>query len=475
MPSISMKTVGCIIAVLVLMSFRSFLVNEKLQKEELSRTTGAELQAAQMIIEVNLDTPIATSIDNDDDNDEEEEEDNGTTRLENATPMLPSALLREDSDTPATPVIPSVLPVPVHVFREDNHTQVISTISQNQRDFYDYHYQQMQELFGNFRHTNVIYWATRQKFEQFLQHFDQAQLWRVNKTESRSQILDIQDYHDKGYKYLKIGSICILAKNFNRYRRQLNATPYPHIAFFRMDENWGGFSQQIPGKTTDWVPDLMATWKKEGCKNSTIWEYINHPETLLAVTTQFQLFGDHPKVHSLPLGVRTPDKIKFMLDFLDQHHQQPRTQLLMLNCKGRPMRKQAMEAVIRNFQGTVRNTFGKGKAAEKSFFEEMMRSKFILSPGGLGLDCYRHWEAMYLGTIPVIEHLNRTDGWYRSFQGLPVAWIDSHDNVTPEWLEQEYQRIIAKAKEYRYERLTAQHWIQFIKSFWKNNQTKEIL
>jgi hypothetical protein len=176
------------------------------------------------------------------------------------------------------------------------------------------------------------------------------------------------------------------------------------------------------------------------------------------------MYSDHPKVHSLPLGIKDFSKINLIMDYLQKYKKEPRTNLLMVNCKPRPMRQASLDAIMRNFNGTIKNTFGGGRASEKAFYHEMLTSKFLLSPGGLGFDCYRHWEAIYMGIIPIIEHLNRTDGWLRSFQDLPVLLVDSHDNVTPELLEKEYKRIIGKAKGYKYEKMTSKYWINFIKS-----------
>jgi hypothetical protein len=61
-----------------------------------------------------------------------------------------------------------------------------------------------------------------------------------------------------------------------------------------------------------------------------------------------------------------------------------------------------------------------------------------------------------MGTIPVLEHFNQSDGMYRNFDALPVAWIDHYENLTPEFLEQEYPRIITHALTYSYEKLTRQ-------------------
>ena len=113
-----------------------------------------------------------------------------------------------------------------------------------------------------------------------------------------------------------------------------------------------------------------------------------------------------------------------------------------------------------------------------------------MDTGGLGFDCYRTWEAIIIGAIPVMETLNRyvqlvdalkidsavpdvvlarfagnrDDGWFRTFDNLPVAWIDSFDNLTPEWLQEEYKRIIANPTRYNYEKLTKKYWADFIRS-----------
>ena len=94
-----------------------------------------------------------------------------------------------------------------------------------------------------------------------------------------------------------------------------------------------------------------------------------------------------------------------------------------------------------------------------------MSSKFILAPSGLGLDCYRNWEAMILGAIPVLETYNRRDGLFRAYDDLPVLWIDHFDNVTPTLLEREYPRIISRARDYKFEKLTLQYWIDLVDGY----------
>jgi hypothetical protein len=299
-----------------------------------------------------------------------------------------------------------------------------------------------------------------------------------------------EDLH-AGLKYICWPSLCQAAKAFDNYHQTQTPSlqPLPHALFLRLHENWGALSSAIPNRTAFWMPQqsLENHWKQEGCSPKEILAYLDHPDTRAVVTTQFQAY-DHPKVHSLPLGVDSLYKLKTILGVLKEqqgklHPLHPekqdnaiiaetkanltRPQLLMVNCKRRSMREATLDTVIQNFHGTVQNTYPTKDARPKNypdFAAEMHISKFILSPGGLGLDCYRHWEALMMGTIPVIEHLNRTDGWYRSLSDLPVAWIDSYDNLTPQFLEQEYARILQHAEAFNYEKLTKQWWIQMIQN-----------
>jgi len=286
-----------------------------------------------------------------------------------------------------------------------------------------------------------------------------------------------------------------------------SSSSLPHVLIVGVNnvlaENCGTFSEIIPNKTGKCSKSLEYKWNKAGCSLEDVAAYLDHPDTKAVVTTQYQSY-DHPKVHSIPLGIKKKELLVEILKtyasksrdsipdaireanaaFPQREHQNDtisntitkttttttatftRPQWLMINCAPRGMREAALERVIHNFGGTVQNTYqaaGPGRKVRLSdYLDELKRSKFILSPGGIGLDCYRHWEALYMGTIPVLEHLNRKDGWYRTLSDLPVAWIDSYDNLTPQWLQYEYARIIQNYQRYNYEKLTKGWWIQMI-------------
>jgi len=119
------------------------------------------------------------------------------------------------------------------------------------------------------------------------------------------------------------------------------------------------------------------------------------------------------------------------------------------------------EHVIANFNGSIRNRYKDGS----DYLQNLQNAKFTLCPGGFGWDTYRAWESMVMGSIPVLETYYRKDGFYRVFDDLPVLWVDHFDNVTPALLESSYPKILARAEEYNFAKLTKHWWVDYINSF----------
>ncbi|WP_136657394.1 hypothetical protein [Nitratireductor sp. XY-223] len=60
-----------------------------------------------------------------------------------------------------------------------------------------------------------------------------------------------------------------------------------------------------------------------------------------------------------------------------------------------------------------------------------VRHLFTLSPLGNGFDCHRTWEAILLGTVPIVPRSGITS----LFTGLPVCIVDDWAEVTVDYLE----------------------------------------
>lgn len=99
------------------------------------------------------------------------------------------------------------------------------------------------------------------------------------------------------------------------------------------------------------------------------------------------------------------------------------------------------------------------RKAFNHYLEDVKRYRFILSPPGNGLDCHRTWEALLMGSIPVMKH-SLIDPL---FDGLPVIFVHEWSEITEKFLEQKYQEILKST--YHLDRMYAEYWIQMIKSY----------
>jgi len=74
-------------------------------------------------------------------------------------------------------------------------------------------------------------------------------------------------------------------------------------------------------------------------------------------------------------------------------------------------------------------------------WREQSAYAFVASPHGVGLDCHRTWEALALGSVPVVK----TGPLDSLYEGLPVLIVDSWESVTPELLRDKQKEMAANS------------------------------
>jgi hypothetical protein len=89
----------------------------------------------------------------------------------------------------------------------------------------------------------------------------------------------------------------------------------------------------------------------------------------------------------------------------------------------------------------------------RDFMIAVANSKFVLSPWGWGPDCFRHYEAIALGSIPIVLSDWSTD---RALEGLPALIVGDWSELNETMLLQAYRQI--KAQKYEIARLTKAYW-----------------
>ena len=95
----------------------------------------------------------------------------------------------------------------------------------------------------------------------------------------------------------------------------------------------------------------------------------------------------------------------------------------------------------------------KAAVSFEKYLAEMAQSKFTLSPRGEGPDCYRTWESLLVGSIPIVKKsaLNVL------YEGLPVLLIDEWEEISEEFLAIKYKEITSK--KYDLCKLYVEYWL----------------
>ena len=87
-------------------------------------------------------------------------------------------------------------------------------------------------------------------------------------------------------------------------------------------------------------------------------------------------------------------------------------------------------------------------AFTNDYFKILPNYKFVISPEGNGIDCHRHYEALMMGCIPIVE-LNPLIK--QKYKGCPVLFTVDYSEITEEYLQTCYAEMIDK--EYDFSRL----------------------
>lgn len=99
----------------------------------------------------------------------------------------------------------------------------------------------------------------------------------------------------------------------------------------------------------------------------------------------------------------------------------------------------------------------------QNYLLEMAEHAFVLSPRGHGLDCLRTWEALLVGSIPVV----RSSTLNALYQDLPIVIVQDWHEVTHDLLEQAYRKFATA--HFNWEKLSMKYWTDLIQSY-KNTQ-----
>ncbi len=149
---------------------------------------------------------------------------------------------------------------------------------------------------------------------------------------------------------------------------------------------------------------------------------------------------DHPKIHHLPFGVNNPDP-----DDIFNMDNAPKTQKkyrVYLNFSEHTFQRKIMNMTFDKYDWTTVVTKddanGPSPYDHRNYLKQLGTHKYVLCPVGVGLDSYRVWETLFVGSIPVMER----DYWNSWMERWPVILVDDfYDIVDVTYLEERIPKI----------------------------------
>ncbi|MBW1789096.1 MAG: hypothetical protein JRK53_21195 [Deltaproteobacteria bacterium] len=167
-----------------------------------------------------------------------------------------------------------------------------------------------------------------------------------------------------------------------------------------------------------------------------------------------------PRVTALPKGIY-PHRHPWRL--VRARPERPKTRLAYCNFSLGALhqpcyleKREAVYAALRDRRWitfeNMGNRFGSYGLSPLSFYRHMSRHKYTISPEGNGIDCHRSWEALYLKSIPIVQHSVEM----AHFRDLPILFTKDYSELTPEYLKGRYERILET--DYCIEKLYLSYW-----------------
>ena len=113
-------------------------------------------------------------------------------------------------------------------------------------------------------------------------------------------------------------------------------------------------------------------------------------------------------------------------------------------------RENALKDLSRNFDTT------NNKLDFENYIIQLSKYKFCISPPGNGIDCHRTWEALMVGTIPIVV----ASPLDKLFDNLPVIIVRDYKSISKKYLDEKYYEL--RRKKYNFSKLYTNYWKKYI-------------
>jgi hypothetical protein len=167
----------------------------------------------------------------------------------------------------------------------------------------------------------------------------------------------------------------------------------------------------------------------------------------------------HPRITSIPIGLendrwhKNVHKKEKLLAKLEQPRNYRNLVYMNFNIATNPAKRQPVYDLLKDKPWVTVDMHPNGYDYD-SYIDNIYNHKFVVCPEGNGIDTHRTWEALYLGTIPIID-ANINNSFYWDY--LPVTVTSNWEEVDEKFLENDFS-VIPIVDCWETERLTFDYW-----------------
>lgn len=248
--------------------------------------------------------------------------------------------------------------------------------------------------------------------------------WTEDDVITQSRFIELANAHSNTHVYIKSDYI------YNNYKNEI---PTPETDSSVLATIWD------PMNRTPQFPPVQRIW---------ITGNSDYPITDINTSMYSRYFDRwyginmesmYTRCRAIPIGIPTTNTI----DTLYSISQEPRIicpRLAYMNFNVSTYTSER-RVIQLSFQDTPWITCDVNKNINMTdFYRNIRNHKFTVCPRGNGVDTHRLWEALYLGSIPIVREHPEMESFFNS---LPIVKVKNWNILTHEYLDYEYERIMA--------------------------------
>jgi len=218
--------------------------------------------------------------------------------------------------------------------------------------------------------------------------------------------------------------------------------------------NFGDLSVRIGFEPNN----IFTKWNHWGGATVQEFKEMLDDERIVGVFVAQHTLIEHEKLISIPLGTNWNKKnLDNTWKRMKENDFPSQQRMKLLDSFAGPKLSRARATQYLNNTDDFRGVF-EYYAKRPNWIDDSLNTKFQLAPPGAGFDCFRSIETFVLGVIP-IELTSTMD---RTYEKLPVLFVESYKDVTKEFLEKKYAEFCENQDQYDFSRLSKTYWKQLI-------------